>query len=224
MHLTGSIFDYFIAFASGVLVSFTPCVYPVMPITASFIAGANTTGARSRGFILSLVYVLGMAIVYVTLAVAAALTGRIFGQIQNQPFVYFIIAALLIFFALVMFDFIALPTIGGIKSHQLKPDSLWAVLSFGMVSGLVVGPCTAPVLGSLLVYVASRENIIYGSSLMFVFAYGVGFSLILVGTFSGLLSRLPKSGLWLVRIKKFCAWILLAIGVYFVYKGMALIY
>ncbi len=220
MHLTGSISDYFIAFSSGVLVSFTPCVYPVMPITASFIAGANTTGRRWHGFVLSLLYVLGMAIVYSVLAVVAALSGRIFGQIQNSVIFYFIIGSLLVFFAFVMFDKISLPSLSLGRVHRFKADSLWSVVIFGMVAGLVVGPCTAPVLASLLVYVASRQNIVHGVSLMFVFAYGVGFSLILVGTFSGLLSRLPKSGAWLLRIKQICGWILLAIGLFFIYKGI----
>jgi cytochrome c-type biogenesis protein len=222
MQLTGTVLDYFFVFASGVLVSFTPCVYPVMPITASFIAGANTTGTRWHGFALSLLYVLGMALVYSVLALIAALTGKVFGQIQNSPSFYLIIGGMLIFFAFVMFDKIMLPSLMGHKGHKLKPDSLFSVLLFGMVAGLIVGPCTAPILGSLLVYVASRQNILYGVSLMFMFAYGVGFSLILVGTFSGLLSRLPKSGTWLVRIKQICGSILLAIGLFFLYKGIRL--
>jgi cytochrome c-type biogenesis protein len=220
MQLTGSIFDYFIVFASGVLVSFTPCIYPVMPITASFIAGANTTGSRWHGFAISLLYVLGMAIVYSILALIAALTGSVFGQIQNSPPFYLVTGGMLIFFAFVMFDKIILPSFMGHKAHSLKPDSLFAVLLCGMVAGLIVGPCTAPVLGSLLFYIASRQNILYGMSLMLVFAYGVGFSLILVGTFSGLLSRLPKSGMWLVRIKQLCGIILLVIGLFFLFKGL----
>lgn len=224
MNLTGSFFDYIVAFASGVLVSFTPCVYPVMPITASFIAGANTTGTRWHGFALSLLYVLGMALVYSLLALIAALTGKVFGQIQNSAPFYFVISIMLIFFAFVMLDKIMLPAFGGHKAHKLKPDSLFSVLLFGMVAGLIVGPCTAPILASLLVYVASRHNIIHGVSLMFAFAYGVGFSLILVGTFSGLLGRLPKSGTWLLRIKQVCGLILLAIGLFFLYKGIKILH
>jgi cytochrome c-type biogenesis protein len=224
MHLTGSFVDYFIAFASGVLVSFTPCVYPVMPITASFIAGANTTGTRWHGFALSLLYVLGMAIVYSVLALIAALSGKVFGQIQNSAPFYFIVGVMLIFFAAVMFDKIMMPSLGGRGAHQLKSDNFWSVLLFGMVAGLVVGPCTAPVLGSLLVYISSKQNIFHGISLMFVFAYGVGASLIVVGTFSGLLGRMPKSGMWLLRIKQICGLILLVSGLFFFYKGMRLVY
>jgi cytochrome c-type biogenesis protein len=219
MEPSGGISDYFIAFVSGVLVSFTPCVYPVMPMTASFIAGANTTGTRWHGFAISLIYVLGMALVYAGLAVFAALSGKLFGQIQQSPLFLFGVAFGLVFFAFVMFDKIEIPTIGHHKHHKLKPDSLWSVFLFGTISGFIVGPCTAPVLGSLLLYVASKQNILLGTTLMFVFAYGVGFSLILVGTFSGVLSRLPKSGFWLLRIKQLAGVILLGMGLFFMYKG-----
>ena len=219
MQFTGSIVDYAVVFTSGVLVSFTPCIYPVIPITASFIAGANTSGRKSHGLALSMIYVLGMAIVYCAMAVIAALTGKIFGQLQNTSIAYFLIAGGLVFFGLVMLDKIQLPSFSFGNAHRVKVDSLWSVLLFGMLAGLIVGPCTAPVLGSLLFYIAAKENMIHGISLMFVFAYGVGFSLILVGTFSGLISRLPKSGAWLIRIKQICGVILLAIGVFFIYKG-----
>lgn len=222
MQLTGSWFDFFIAFFSGVLVSFTPCVYPVMPLTASFIAGANAGGSRSRAFILSSVYVLGMAIVYAALAIVAGLTGKIFGQLQNTPVFLFSIGGMLVLFSIVMMDLIHMPilTLSSPTVYESKPTNLLAVLLFGMTTGLVVGPCTAPVLGSLLVYVSTKQNLFLGALLMFVFAYGVGFSLILVGTFSGLLSRLPKSGKWLVIIKKTSGLILLVMGLFFIYKGI----
>jgi cytochrome c-type biogenesis protein len=221
MTLTGSILDYVLVFWAGVLVSFTPCVYPVMPITASFIAGANVKGGRGTGFVLSLIYVLGMAISYCALAVFAIVTGKIFGQIQNTPLVYAMIGALLVLFGLIMLDIARIPYIG----LQFKPDrpkDIWAVLLFGMTSGLIVGPCTAPVLATLLTYVASKQNLVYGISLLFVFSYGVGASLILVGTFSGLLSRLPKSGRWLEWIKRLSGGILTGAGLYFFYKAWAL--
>jgi len=223
MTLSGTILDYFIVFWAGVLVSFTPCVYPVMPITASFIAGVNTTGSRSRGFVLSLIYVLGMAVSYCALAVFAVLTGKIFGQIQNTPAAYAVIGFLLVFFGLVMLDVVRIPYLGLQLKQKGRPKNIAAVFVFGMASGLIVGPCTAPVLATLLTYVASKQNIVYATSLLFVFSYGVGASLILVGTFSGLLSRLPKSGQWLERIKQFSGIILILAGLYFFYKAWGLI-
>lgn len=219
MEITGNPLEIFAVFGSGVLVSFTPCIYPVLPITASFIAGANTKGTKTMGFIISLVYVFGVALTYSGLAIFAALTGKLFGSIQNNPYMFLVVANVLIFFALVMLDVISLPTIGVGKHQKTKPKNLWAVVVFGMASGLVIGPCLSPVLGGLLGFIATKNNIAYGVLLMFAFAYGMGTSLILVGTFSGLLSNLPKSGMWMVRTKQFCGLVLLIAAQYFLIKA-----
>lgn len=219
MHLSGNIFDYFIVFWAGVLVSFTPCVYPVMPLTASFIAGANPRGSRWTGLWLSMVYVLGMAMVYCALAVAAMLSGKAFGQFQNQPLVYLAVANLLIVFALVMLDVIPLPNFGLTVPHPPDKRNFLTIFAAGLVSGVVVGPCTAPILGTLLLYVASKQNLWHGVSLLFVFSYGVGTSLILVGTFSSLLARLPKSGIWLLRVKQASGALLLLAAEYFLIQA-----
>ncbi len=215
MHLTGNITDYFAAFAGGVLVSFSPCVYPVMPITAGFIAGVNTRGTKLMGFFISLIYVLGIAVTYSTIAMAAALTGKIFGQFQNSPVVFLVVGNILLFFSLSLFDVIPLPMLGLNVQNKIRPTSMAMVLLLGAASGLIIGPCTAPILGSLLLHIASKQNILYGASLMFVFSYGLGASLILIGTFSGMLSRMPKSGSWLIRVKQFCGFILLLAAEYF---------
>lgn len=224
MHLTGGFIDYVLAFWGGVLVSFSPCVYPLLPVTASFVAGFNTRGTRWMGFVVSLVYVLGMAMTYCGLAVFAASTGKLFGQLQNSPVVYIIVANILLFFALAMSDLVPLPAFGARVHDKIVHKNLWMVLFFGMASGLVVGPCTAPVLGTLLLYVASQQNIVHGVSLMFVFSYGVGALLILVGTFSGLIVLFPKSGKWMVRIKQFCGFILIIAAEYFLVKAGGLLF
>ena len=224
MELHGNIFDYLIVFWAGVLTSFTPCVYPVIPITASFIAGFNTRGTRFMGFFISLFYVLGLAIVYCAIAVFAALTGKIFGQVQNSPIVMILVANILIFFALVMSDLVPLPAFGARIHDKIVHKNMWTVVLFGAASGLVIGPCTVPILGTLLLYIASKQNILHGVSLMFVFSYGVGASLIIVGTFSGILANLPKSGVWLMRVKQFCGLVLVIAAEYFLIKaGMLLI-
>ena len=224
MELQGNFLDYFIVFWAGVLVSFTPCVYPVMPLTASFIAGVNTKGTKWMGFVLSLIYVFGLALTYCALAVFAALTGKFFGQIQNSPGAFIVIANIFIFFGLVMFDVIPVANFGVNVQNKIKIKNIWTVVLFGMASGLAVGACTAPVLGALLVYVASKQNIFHAASLMFVFSYGVGASLILVGTFSGILGNLPKSGAWLIRVKQFCGLVMIIAAEYFLIKaGMLLL-
>lgn len=223
MQLSGNIWDYFIVFASGVVVSFSPCLYPVMPITASFIAGFNTKGSKARGFLISVIYVSGLAVTYCLLAAFAALSGQVFGKFQNDPRTYFVIANILLFFALVMLDVIPWPTWGSRLRIKSSSKNLWVVFLFGLSSGLVVGPCTAPILGTILLYVASRQNVLHGISLLFVFSYGVGASLILIGTFSGLLSSLPKSGVWLKRVKYFCAVVLFIMAeIYLIKAGKAM--
>src|SRR5262249_13591129 len=148
-------------------------------------------------FFISLIYVFGMAITYCTLGLIAVFSGKIFGHLQNTSGAYVLIGVLLMVFGLMMMDVISIPYLGFQVQQKVKPKNLGAVLLFGITSGLIVGPCTAPVLATILTYVASKQNIIYGVSLLFVFSYGVGASLILIGTFSGLLTRLPKSGRWL---------------------------
>ncbi len=222
MQLSGNFFDYFIVFGAGVVVSFSPCVYPLMPITAGFIAGVNTTGTKLRGFIASLIYVLGLAITYSGLGMFAVLTGRLFGSIQSSPFVPLFVACVLVFFGFIMLDIISIPAFGKKFQNKIRPKNLFAVFLFGMISGLVVSPCTAPILGTLLLYISSKQNWLHSLSLLFVFSYGVGFSLILVGTFSGLLARMPKSGKWLVRIKQISAVILFLAAIYFLVKFVTL--
>jgi thiol:disulfide interchange protein DsbD len=207
---------YLAVYLGGLLVSFTPCVYPVIPITVAFIGG-QSGGSRMRGFALSIAYVLGMSLTYAALGSIAALTGTFFGQIQTSPWTYFLVANICILLGLSMLDVFALPLPGFVTGLQPAKarTGLGGAFIVGAASGLVVGPCTAPALGVLITYVATRQNIAYGVSLMFVFALGVGTLLIVLGTFSGLLASMPKAGAWMVRIKKLFGWMLIAVGEYF---------
>jgi len=224
MNLSGSAWDYVIVFLSGLVVSFTPCLYPVMPLTASYIARANTRGTHLKGFILSLIYVFGLALTYSALAVIAALTGRFFGFVQNHPLTYLAVAGILVVFGLIMLNVIRLPQGGIHVQEKIHPTNIVTVLLFGMTAGLVVSPCVAPVLGALLIYTASQQNIIRAVILLFIFSYGMGASLILVGTFSGFLSRLPRSGPWLLRIQQICAGVLFLSAGYFLIQAARLFF
>lgn len=197
-------------FLAGVLVSFTPCVYPVIPLTLGFI-GARSAGNRWKGLTLSLTYVFGMALTYATLGAMAALTGQLFGKIGSSPWTYFVVANVCLLLGLSMLGAFELPQFflsNTSAAHPKKNGHLGALL-IGIFSGLIVGPCTAPVLGTVLVYVASKQNALYGFLLLFTFGYGVGFLMILLGTFTGLLSSLPRSGVWLEKIKKGFGWFLI---------------
>lgn len=205
-------------FAGGVLVSFTACVYPVVPITIAFI-GARSAGSRTRGFFLSLVYVLGMALTYTALGGIAALSGKLFGQLQTNPWTYFVMANICILMGLAMLEVFILPVRTPAFIARLQPRGktrgLAGSLAVGAASGLVLGPCTAPVLAVLLSYVATRQHLMFGMSLLFVFALGMGVLLVVVGTFAGLLASLPKSGVWMARVNRLFGWILIGAGEYF---------
>ena len=213
MHISGTILDFSGAFLAGVMVSLTPCVFPLIPITTAAIAGANVDGSRRRGVFLSVIYVKGLALTYALLAVIAALTGKVFGSIQSSPIFLFVIGLLLLFFALAMLDIVS---INAFKFFAvIKPKSAWAVFVMGAASGFMIGPCTAPALGAFLMYVASKQNVVYGAALLFTFAYGVGSTLILAGIVGGVFAGWPKAGVWMVWIKRVCGLVLLGFAVYY---------
>ena len=215
---TNPLLAFVVVFTAGVLVSFTPCVYPVIPLTLGFI-GAKSAGSKWKGFTLSLVYVLGMAVTYAVLGAIASLSGKLFGNVGSSPVSYFIVANVCLFLGLSMLGVFNLPQISFARTNTVKkPEGYLGAFIIGLISGLIVGPCTAPVLATILVYVASKQNVVYGFSLLFVFGYGVGFLMILLGTFTGLLSSLPKSGEWLERIKKLFGWVLIFAAEYFLIK------
>ena len=223
VYLQGSfILAYLAVYLGGVLVSFTPCVYPVIPITIAFI-GARGGGSRGRGFLLSLIYVLGMAVTYTALGGAAALSGKLFGQMQTNFWTYFVMANVCLLMGLSMLNVFMLPfrTPQFITRIQPRTQSKGLVSSFliGAASGLVMGPCTAPVLAVLLGYVATRQDMLYAMSLLFVFSFGMGTLLIILGTFAGLLANLPKSGPWMTKIGHIFGWLMIAAGEYFLIQA-----
>lgn len=219
MILSGNPLDYLVAFSGGFLLSFTPCVYPLIPISVSYI-GVGSGGSKFKGFLLSLVYVTGVAITYSLLGLLASLTGTFFGRISSHPLVYFFAGIILIIFGLSMLDIFTITLPPFFKLPGLKKQNYFSTFILGLSSGLMVSPCITPVLGGILVYLTTKRNLLYGATLLFSFAYGMGFVLVLAGTFSSMLVGLPKSGRWLLYIKKLCALILLGMGLYFMIKGI----
>ena len=222
--LTGSNpFEFILVFGAGVLVSFSPCVYPLLPITIGYI-GASTQKDKFHAFLLSLIYVLGMAITYSILGVFASLTGKIFGQISSSPAAFFIIGNTCIIFGLAMLGVFEMHLPEFFLKKFKGRKSKFSVFLLGVTSGLIVGPCTAPVLGTILVFVATKQNLLYGMFLLFSFAYGMGALLILAGTFSGILVNMPKSGKWMYTIEKIGGVLLILAGEYYLINmGRALV-
>lgn len=198
------VFAVFLAFWGGVLASFTPCTYPMIPITVAFI-GDRSRGSKMRGFSLACCYVFGMAVVYAALGVAAALSGQIFGQLTANWWIYLIVGNIFLFFGLVMLE--AMPLSPPAFLNRLRMDAIPGhdYLTSGLLGGIsatVISTCTAPILGVLLTIVATRQNVVLGVGMLFAFAYGLGALVIVLGTFTGLLASLPRSGIWMRRVQR----------------------
>ena len=206
-----------VMFLAGVLTSLTPCVYPMIPITAGIIGGQNLgTGSRKRAVVLTLSYVIGLALVYATLGLVAGLTGSLFGSISTNPWLYLAMANILILAALAMLDVIHVR----VPAHFLRPsggNGGRVATSFGMgaASGLVAAPCSAPVMAGVLTWVGTTRSAGLGFVYLFVFSLGMTALLMLIGIFSGTLTALPRSGKWMLWVKRAFALILLGAAEYY---------
>jgi thiol:disulfide interchange protein DsbD len=212
----GSPIAYALAFLGGLLVSFTPCVYPFLPVTVGYV-GSRCGGSRRRAFLLSAAYAVGMASTYAALGMAAGLSGSVFGEATSHPLSYLVLGNVCILFALSMFDVFRLP-IPAILARAGAPGSaprgMGGAFAVGMMSGLVIGPCTAPVFGGLLFYVGASGHPVFGATLLFTFALGMGLPVVALGTFAGVLTNLPKSGGWTVKVQRAFGVLLLLAGEY----------
>ena len=219
MPFSGSPFDFVIAFFGGFLASLTPCVYPLIPISAAYIIG-NAQNSRVRALVLSLFYVTGMAITYSFLGILAVLTGRMFGKFSSSPLVNLISGILILIFGLLMFDAFHFNFGFNLKFPVYKKANFAGALLLGLVSGLMVSPCLTPILGAILAYLSTKNNLFYGGFLLFSFSYGLGLIFILIGTFGGGMIGLPKSGKWMAAIKKVCAATIVLAGLYFIIRAI----
>jgi len=219
MLLSGSPLDFIFAFFGGLLASFTPCVYPLLPISAGYIIG-NAQNSRIKGFLLSLFYVSGIAITYSSLGILAVLTGRIFGEFSVNPIINLISGILILIFGISMFDLFHFNFTLNLKLPVHWKRSYFLALILGLVSGLMISPCLTPILGSILTYLSTTKNIFYGGFLLLSFSYGMGLIFILIGTFGVSLTGLPKPGKWMVLIKKICAVVIILTGLYFIIAAL----
>ena len=215
MNLSNNNIGFISAFVGGVVLSFTPCAYPLIPVVAGYI-GIRTGRSKWKSLVLCFVYVTGIAVTYSLLGVIASLTGRLFGGITSNPWFQIGAGIMILVFGLSMFDFFILH-VPLLRKHHIKSDGGYiSTLVFGISSGLIISPCTTPVLGTILLHLSAKRDIMYGALLLLVFAYGMGLVLILAGTFGSVIAQLPKSGKWMVYVKKMYAFILMAMGVYFI--------
>jgi thiol:disulfide interchange protein len=221
----GSLGALGVAFAAGVLTSFTPCVYPMIPVIVTFMGGA-AGGSRRRTVGLSMVYVLGLALVYATLGVVSAVLGQTFGQSWHTPWVYGPVALLIIGFGLAMLNVFAIPIpgfAGNVQTKGAQKGGYLGALMMGLASGFVAAPCSAPVLGLLLIYIARTRDVVWGSMLMMAFALGLSLLLLVFGLSSGLLAGMPRAGAWMDWIKKAFGVGMLLVGGWFLYQAIQMV-
>lgn len=218
----GAVSAVFVVFLAGVLTSFTPCVYPMIPVTVTYIGGASA-GNRRRAVLLSSVYVLGMAVIYAALGIVAALVGKTFGNFTRNPIVYAAVGLLIVVFGVAMLGVVNVRVpafFGGLQREGVQRGGVLGAALMGVAAGFVAAPCTAPVLGLLLTYVATTRNVVWGSTLLFVFALGLGMLLLLLGIFSGMLSAMPKAGAWMDVVKRVFGGLMLLIGAWFLFQAV----
>jgi cytochrome c-type biogenesis protein len=219
MLLSGSPLDFIFAFFGGILASFTPCVYPLIPISTGYIIG-NAQSSKIKGFLLSLFYVTGIAITYSFLGILAVLTGRMFGELSVNPVVNLICGILILIFGISMFDLFHFNFPLSLKATVHRKRSYFLALFLGLVSGLMISPCLTPILGAILAYLSTTKNVLYGGFLLLSFSYGMGLIFILIGTFGVSFIGLPKPGKWMTAIKQICAAIIILTGLYFIFAAI----
>ncbi|MES2071325.1 MAG: protein-disulfide reductase DsbD [Pseudomonadota bacterium] len=204
----------------GLGLSFTPCVLPMVPILSFIIVGEGSSVRRRRGFILSVSYALGMALVYTALGVAAGLIGEGLSATLQNPWVLGAFAVLMVVLALSMFDVYQLQVPAALQtkltaaSEGQRKGKLFGVFVMGAISALIVGPCVAAPLAGALVYISQTRDVLVGGSALFAMAIGMSVPLLLVGLSAG--SLLPRAGLWMESIKQFFGVLMLAMALWMV--------
>jgi len=207
-------------FGAGLLLTFTPCVLPMVPILSGIIVGEGRNATRTRAFTLSFAYVMGMSITYTGIGVAAALSGNLLSAALQNPWVLSTFAAVFVLLSLSMFGFYELQLPAGIHarmtkaSNRFKGGHLGAVVLMGVFSAAIVSPCVAAPLAGALLYISQTRDVVLGGTALFAMSIGMGVPLILVGVFEG--AFLPKSGHWMRSVKHFFGVMLLAVAIYIV--------
>jgi thiol:disulfide interchange protein DsbD len=204
-------------FLIGVGLSLTPCVFPMIPILSGIITGQGKDLTPAKGFVLSLVYVLAMAVTYTVAGVFAALSGENLQVALQNPWVLTAFALLFVALAMSMFGFYELQLPASVQSklndisNKQKQGSLIGVAIMGFLSALIVGPCVAPPLAAALAYIGTTGDAVLGASALFVMSLGMGMPLLLIGVSAGKL--LPRAGGWMETVKAVFGVVMLAVAV-----------
>jgi len=207
-------------FGAGILLAFTPCVLPMIPILSGIIVGEGRAITKAHAFALSVTYVLGMAVTYTALGVVAALSGSLLSSALQNPWVLWAFALVFVALALSMFGFyhLRLPAAFHAKvtraSARLKGGEIGAVALMGVLSAAIVSPCVAAPLAGALLYISQTRDVMLGAAALFALALGMGVPLVAVGTTEGAL--LPRAGHWMKGVQRFFGVLLLAVAIWIV--------
>lgn len=201
-------------FLLGLLLNLTPCVYPLIPITIGFFARQGD-GSRAHRVALSATYVVGIAITYSALGVFSALSGRLFGAWLQLPAVLIFFALLMLVMASSMFGAFEITVPHFISDRSGGRAGLAGALTMGLLIGIVAAPCVGPFVISLIGLVAQLGNPLLGFLMFFVLALGLGLPYLVLGIFSSALTAMPRSGMWMVQVKKAMGFVLIAMAFYF---------
>ncbi len=212
-----------LVFAAGVLTSLTPCVYPMIPITAALVGGQAAGGPTTRGrtVALTLTYVAGLALAYAGLGLLAGLTGTIFGTVSANPWAYFAMANVLLLAALAMLDVLPVRLPASLVTRAATAGTAGrfsGAFVMGAMSGLVAAPCSAPVMAAVLTWVTATRSATLGFVYLFAFSLGMCTLLVLVGVSSGMLARLPRAGAWMIVVKRVFALVMIGAAEYYLVK------
>jgi len=202
-------------FLSGLGLAFTPCVFPMIPILSALIVGQKSHPGRARAFVLSLAYVLGMALTYTLAGVLAALTGAYFQAFFQSPWVLAIFAGIFVLLALSMFGFYELQMPSSIQSRLStvgRGGHLVGSFVMGALSALIVGPCVAAPLAGGLLFISQTGNVLLGALSLFVLSLGMGIPLLIIGTSAGHL--LPRAGPWMDATKAVFGVLMLGVAIW----------
>jgi thiol:disulfide interchange protein DsbD len=207
-------------FGFGLLLSFTPCVLPMVPILSSVIVGSGRPVTKSKGLLLAIVYVLGVAITYAIAGVAAGLSGAMLAVALQNPWVLGAFAMVFVALALAMFGVydlqlpVALQSRLADASNRFHGGHTVGVFVMGVLSALILGPCVAAPLAGALLYIGQSRDVVMGGSALFAMALGMGVPLLAVGASAGAL--MPKAGPWMETVKRGFGTLLLAMAIYVV--------
>ena len=214
----GLLFTLLGVFLGGIGLNLTPCVYPLIPITASYFGGRSEAGGR-RGYLIlhGFLYILGLSVMNSALGISAAFTGRLMGSMLQHPAVLIFVSAVMLLMALNFFGVWELRLPSFLSSAVSTSHTGYAQSLFmGLTLGIVAAPCIGPFVIGLLTMVAQKGDPLFGFLIFFTLSIGLGLPLFILSLFAGNLNKLPRSGEWMVWIRSLFGWIMLAMAVYFI--------